>query len=589
MTTDFNPRFNLRPAARPVDTYAEPLRALSEQLSKMPKPKSSLEELGEALKPLSTNVADRLSQRHQDQQEVGEEAGRQAYIDHRLEFNQAVKAGKIDPAVNPYFTSGYMEQQGAAAAEQAYGPFLQGEWLNAGLTDKEYENEFKASAAYQSFLRDRSQQFINKHRDADGGLNPAWLVGFERYRSTVEQSVTQLHTAERLKVRNEKMDRTIADRVSNILLQSDDIPTLLDDYFKTELTEFGINGRRFNDIVIQQFTREIEALTKSKRFNEAKQLLALIDQVPAGEGAFLGGTAAGKEFKLKLSQTIERREIAAEELDFSRKTRDWRLEDRDIQRRMLQLQEESIPHIRAERLRAERGRYKEDAREYMAAEMLHAILSDPGADFEPQFIELAGNPTYTPLVPTLRAALDQRRKANLKVNMTPEMVARAGRLQLALSQGQATAEDIMEGVERRVFDQSTMATLLSTWVRSEYRRGELNKREFEVRTAVKDGEAYISRILGSKDEMGREVNPTRTVQAIMYYQSAMAEFLATAPEGRERSLFEVHEFRNKIIKQLNSEPTYQPQHNINTDSQRPPLIVPGARAPSTASTPDWAQ
>ncbi|AJD53575.1 hypothetical protein TH3_17365 [Thalassospira xiamenensis M-5 = DSM 17429] len=250
-------------------------------------------------------------------------------------------------------------------------------------------------------------------------------------------------------------------------------------------------------------------------------------------------------------------------------------------RLMLENNAANIPYIQKQRERAEKDQQDADARDLKFAESLSAVLLEPGKDHEPLLAELANDPNYAPLVSPLRSAWSQRMNAQADVNMTPELVAAAGQLEVDIIRGDATVQDVLEAVKSKSIDASTMGRLIARWG-SQYRyKSQIETSGARIKETADEGEVFLSRILSKSDGMGQETNGALVVQAIMHYQEEMSEFLTESPEV---SLAVIRRRRNEIIKELTDDPVYRADMNLNG---RPSITLPGQQA--LTNMPDWVK
>ncbi|SIT09167.1 hypothetical protein SAMN02744133_105200 [Thalassospira xiamenensis M-5 = DSM 17429] len=248
---------------------------------------------------------------------------------------------------------------------------------------------------------------------------------------------------------------------------------------------------------------------------------------------------------------------------------------------MLENNAANIPYIQKQRERAEKDQQDADARDLKFAESLSAVLLEPGKDHEPLLAELANDPNYAPLVSPLRSAWSQRMNAQADVNMTPELVAAAGQLEVDIIRGDATVQDVLEAVKSKSIDASTMGRLIARWG-SQYRyKSQIETSGARIKETADEGEVFLSRILSKSDGMGQETNGALVVQAIMHYQEEMSEFLTESPEV---SLAVIRRRRNEIIKELTDDPVYRADMNLNG---RPSITLPGQQA--LTNMPDWVK
>lgn len=575
MTNHFEPGSRrLKPSAAPVNTYVQPRRAILPQL---PTNQSGLAQLGEALQTLNPSIQKFLADTKTRQDAADNEFGANQYDQLRKSYAQAVADGDIPAGASPFVRKGYQEKAGQWDATSSYHLSLVNGWKTSGLATKTFGSEDEAADAFQHYMTGAKKSFIQEHLAAnDGQLDVDWMRGFQARAGSVEQQLIQQHVAARVQTNDKNLEREGRREIGNILYgEAEDvaakIASLRDGDPEANIGGYaalGITDDKFNAWVLSEVQTSAETLAYAGHFQQARELIGNVDALEDRKGVPLSQTTEGRKVRVELEDKLTRIQTNAESLEHSRLTRSWAIADRALQRMMLENSVNNLPYIQAQRERAEKDRNDGEARELKFAESLSTVLADPGKDHEPLLAELAATPNYAPLVSPLRTAWSQRVSAQNKVDMTPDLIASAGQLEVDLILGEATVQDVLERIRDKKIDASTMGRLISVW--GDKYRYDVQKQNaaFRVKEVSDQGEVFLLRILSKRDAMGQETNGTLVVQALMSYQDDMSEFLENNPSA---SVSDVRRKRNEIVKSLADDPVYKATMSLGG---RPPLKLP---------------
>lgn len=575
----------LSPTAAPVSTYVRPEMGAAPVA---PSQTNALSELASGLQEFNPKLQQFFAQQNSEAQKRDYESYALKFNTLRKSWAQAVEDGDVPVGASPFARKGYQEKAGQWSAQSDYHLSLMEGWKSSGLATTKYGSEAEAAEAFRTYMTESRKRFIQENL-GEGQMDVDWLRGFEGSANAVEQQLIQQHVTARAKFNEDNLEATSRQEIGNIFYgETEDIAGKIaelrdgDPEKATEgLRALGITDQKFGSWVMSEAKTAAESLAYAGHFQQARELVVRLDEIQDSTGRSLGETPEGRKAKVEMEEMLTRIQSNAESLEYSRMTRGWAIADRKLQRLMLENNANNIPYIQKQRERAEKDQQDADARDLKFAEGLSAVLMEPGKDHEPLLAELAADPNYAPLVSPLRSAWSQRLNAQADVNMTPELVAAAGQLEVDIIRGDATVQDVLDSIKDRRIDASTMGRLISTWSSSQRYQAQLEDSGARVKETADEGEVFISRILSKADAMGQETNGTLVIQAIMHYQDEIQSFLMENPQASPAA---VRRKRNEIIKELTDDPIYQADMNMGG---RPSITIPGQQP--TTGEPDWAQ
>ncbi|WP_417799129.1 hypothetical protein [Terasakiella pusilla] len=586
METKFRPGMRrLSPAAAPVSSYARPEMGAAPVA---PSQTNALSELASGLQEFNPKLQQFFAKKNAATQQQEYEAYALKFNTLRKTWAQAVEDGDVPLGASPFARKGYQEKAGQWSAQSDYHLKLMEGWKSSGLASSKYSSEAEAADAFREYMTSSRKGFIQENL-GEGQPDVDWLRGFEGSANAVEQQLIQQHVTARAKFNEDNLEATNRQEIGNIFYgEATDIAGKIaelrdgDPEKATEgLRALGVTDQKFGAWVADEAKTAAESLAYAGHFQQARELIVRLDEIQDSSGTPLGETPEGRKAKVDMEEMLTRIQSNAESLEYSRMTRGWAKADRALQRLMLENNANNIPYIQKQRERAERNQQDEEARDLKFAEALSTLLTEPGKDHEGLLAELAADPNYAPLVSPLRSAWSQRLNAQADVNMTPDLVAAAGQMEVDIIKGDATVQDVLDAVKGRKIDAPMMGRLISRWSSQYLYKSQMEDRGARIKETADEGEVFLSRILSKSDSMGQETNGALVVQAVMHYQEEISEFLAESPQV---SMAVIRRKRNEIIKELTDDPVYQATMDFNG---RASIVIPGQK--HILDVPEWTK
>lgn len=267
----------IQPVAAPVDTLVR---------ERAPGDVTTLDSLAQALSALSPSLMRYAQNRQEEQNEVALMEGRKAAIREALDWQEAVKAGKVHATENPWFMRGYQEQRGAVHAD------LMGKALVTEYTER-FDPE---TGDIDQFVGEVSQHYLE-------GLGPmaqdrAFMQSFmnktEQHRAALVQrdiAITQDRIMEEKVLLLQQELTSIVETGLPVADVADQVGLLLE---RENLA--GIGGKAAGQAVV-------DALAARALETGDPRVFEVMDHVQSGTG-FLGKTAYAKAKREQVEDAI---------------------------------------------------------------------------------------------------------------------------------------------------------------------------------------------------------------------------------------------------------------------------------------------
>jgi len=235
-TSDLKTGSPLSPVARPVDTYFRPT---TDPIT--PVPLTEFEDLARQLNIATHTTTGLLVEKAQELNSEEHKAGVAARIKNQKSFKDAVQAGEIKEAQNPWFVKGYMQQDGRVSALD-FDAAMRTAWAGSPVKNSDDPQ------ALSKFMADYRKQWISDHESKNKTQD--WLDGFIPGLNASQANLSAQHVAHR----QAEISRAVRENTAN------EIGTLLSNQQTLE------DGMSPTDPIVQESrmatARHIQNLTK---------------------------------------------------------------------------------------------------------------------------------------------------------------------------------------------------------------------------------------------------------------------------------------------------------------------------------------
>lgn len=527
----------LTPQAQVVDTYSRPDVAL-------PK-KSGLADIANALKESEPTLQRFLASKQDSFIEDELAAAQQARMKNKVSYAEAVKLYEttggqqgVSPGMSPWFVKEYKKMDGQLLARNEYMGYLHETYQKSGLAHQVYESPAEAAQAYSAFVEQQRGAFLTERGMLD---DREWLEGFEAERGSIENSLAAQNLQERTKANEEYFNDSVSQYISSVI-DSDASPeekaaAIFADK-EAKLGQLGMSGSKYNQLTVDSISNRAMDYARMGRYDEAQELLSVMGQVKTGTGT-LGSTAYARNKTTEAELRIFNMQRQSEDYAWSRQSRSWALQDRELQRQALEYQA-------VQRDRSNREYNEKEEKEMEAADMMAQIFADPLADRQEEYSRLLREPHLAPLVPALQQFQDNRIDAKFKATEDPSVIAQ---LEVDILRGTADFTEVLDLVNNKEMNTGTAARLLNQWSQTQNNADRIGKLPQHQRTVVNDTVKGIESVIkGSDLAMSSEDERARALMAGSRAKRMMLEYLEANPAATElEAMDQAEKIKEKLL------------------------------------------
>lgn len=307
----------IRPAARPIDTYYRPV---ANPVAK-PQP-SEFDALAQAFTQAAPGIVDLAVGEFQKRADEEIRKGAAARDLNKKNFKEATKLGLIKEAQNPWFIKGWMQQDGRVQGMD-YDAALRTAWASDPVRNSKNPQDI------QAFIQKFREGYLRDKSDSTGNLD--WMDGFRGKMVASESNLGAQHVAHVQSeiskevrentgrellgtLRNAEQAGTIsAPDAATAAASREALGTVISARLKA-MVDSGLDGSDAN-------ATAIEVLAVHALETKDPSVFAIADHITTGPGGKLSGTAPFKAKKLQVENQLK-----AQERQDRREA--WDLEDR---------------------------------------------------------------------------------------------------------------------------------------------------------------------------------------------------------------------------------------------------------------------
>lgn len=359
----------IRPAARPVDTYYRPV---ADPVAK-PEP-SEFDALAQAFTQAAPQITAAAVKEFQDRADEEMRKGAAARDLNKKRFKEATKLGLIKEAQNPWFIKGYMQQDGRVTGMD-YDAALRMAWANDPVRAS---NDPKA---LQGFIEKFRSDYLKDKGELVGNLD--WMDGFRSKMVASESNLGAQHIAHRQSEISKEVRQNTGRELLGLLRTAEQSGSISAPDAATtaqgrqalgatisarlkSLVDSGLDGSDANAAAIE--TLALHALE-----TRDPSVFAIADHISTGPGGKLSGTAAFQAKKLQVERQLKEQE--------RQDRRDaWDLEDRPYVIETRDWARETRQHQREEWAEKQKSRNKAERVEGLLGDLATAVLANEKLD-----------------------------------------------------------------------------------------------------------------------------------------------------------------------------------------------------------------
>lgn len=538
----------LKPQASPVDAYEQ---------AGAPDPSQGLQGLAKSLAKVQPSINRFLENTSKSDQEEARLRAQRDRLKNKVTFAEGVKEGVISEGENPFYVKAYKRLDGKLAGQQEYTQLVSAAYQESGLAYKEFATPEERSAALADFLQVQREKFLKGHND------PYWVDGASSGIYQAEAQFNQRYMQDVATVNKERATVTMQKQIGQFLFE--DAPmeargAAIADFIKQNAGHFGLSFAEQNKTVLRTITTEAKALALSGRYQDAAELLKVVNHVETRDGATLGDTAEGRK-------TIADTMASIQQVQRNNDNYAWSLESREYARQSQQWAEIS------------RSKQMQDwATEDALVEAYAWIGNNPTGDFEAKLQELQQKDSRIAKYSTqLRNAYQNRIRADRVVFEAKPLITS---LQSRINKGVDVSEELATLHDQGEISTDTFYKMMGEAARVKKAGSLVKNLDKDAQDLIEDQRKYLEREAKGQAMQGgifrvEGIENARNVNRM--YRAAVIDFLSKNPGA---SYGEVDQFLTDVVKRLKQHDIFTKSSGFSTTELNPSPVLPPAKAPA---------
>lgn len=509
----------LNPQARPVDTFITPGGV---------DPSQGLQQLASSLEKFSPYLArygQGVMKEHIEEAQLRAQRDR---LKNQMDYAEATRQGIVPEGANPWYVRAYKELDGEIAGKQEYFNQVSQAWHESGLSTLDYETEAERNAAMADFLQQQREQFLADKEDLH------WVKGFEKGRQQAESTLMQRHIQATMQANEEKAALANGKKINEILLMDgtpEERAEAIAAFGRANHGKFGQSFQSFNKQTVGAITSAANQLALARRWDEAYEMLGMLNKVPTRDGAYLGGTTEGRE---AFNATISRfQQMERADIQFQRSNESWEWQKKDQQWK-------TITRSR---------QWEEWAAEDSLVGVLREIAVNPVSDIQSVINDaIAQNPKLAKHAGALQNAWEARVRAD---RIVPEDKVEVAGLRTGIEKGTIGPDELLNRLSNDELSFDTFLNLMDDLARNNSVSGRIASLSRDHRDLISDYEkGAIALAQGELSAFGQPSVAGRDAgfQVQRVLKASINEYLSDNPSPKYTELQEFLEGRLAAMK-----------------------------------------